>query len=301
MAARSLFRHFGQPLWRDDLEPSVIRCLTVRFAGPLSAAVLVAASAGQGALAQPKGPIPMASHHATYKLSLLKSKGSNAPASAAGIIDYVFSGSACDGYTTTFRQMTELQPAEGDARLNDLRSTTFEDAAGTQYTFKTVSKNDSDTVNDIDGRAKKLADGRTTVEIKPATEMSALGADVLFPTEHLRKVIATAEDGGRLLEASVYDGSDTGKKVYHTLSVIGPAIDTPSSDPAGHDQALAGMRRWPVSISYFDAGKEEQPDYVLSFDLYENGISRALKLDYGDFVLSGELTSLSVNAPTPCK
>ena len=279
----------------------MIRCLTLRIAGPLAAATFVTVLAGAPARAQPKGPIPMASHHATYKLSLLKSKGSNAPASAAGLIDYVFSGSACDGYTTTFRQMTELQPAEGDARLNDLRSTTFEDGAGTQYTFKTVSKNDEETVNDVDGRAKKQADGKTTVEIKPATEKAALGADVLFPTEHLRKIIGVAEQGGRLLEASVYDGSDTGKKVFHTLTVIGEPIVTPSPDAAGRDETLKGMQRWPVSISYFEPGKDEAPDYVLSFDLYENGISRALKLDYGDFVLAGELTDLSINAQAACK
>lgn len=279
----------------------MIRCLSHRVAGPLAAAVFSTVLAGAPASAQPKGPVPMAAHHATYKLSLLKSKGSNAPASAAGVIDYVFSGSACDGYTTTFRQMTELQPAEGDARLNDLRSTTFEDGAGTQYTFKTVSKNDLETVNDVDGRAKKQADGKTMVEIKPATEKSALGTDLLFPTEHLRKIIAVAEQGGRLLEASVYDGSDTGKKVFHTLTVIGQAIETPSPDAAGRDQALKDMRRWPVSISYFEPGKDEAPDYVLSFDLYENGISGALKLDYGDFVLAGELTDLSINAQTPCK
>jgi hypothetical protein len=38
----------------------------------------------------------------------------------------------------------------------------------------------------------------------------------------------------------------------------------------------------------------------VSFDLYENGISRDLKLDYGDFILKGELKSLEVQAPTAC-
>lgn len=246
-------------------------------------------------------PVPMASHHATYKLSLLKSKGANAPASAAGIIDYAFSGSACDGYTTTFRQMTELQPSDGDARLNDMRSTTFEDGAGSQFSFKTTSRNDQATVTDLDGRARRLPDGIASVELKEPAARATLGADVLFPTQHLRKIIDTAEGGGKLLEATVFDGSDTGKKLFHTLAVIGSAIDTPSPDPAGQAPSLRAMRRWPVAISYFEAGKEDQPDYVLSFDLYENGISRALKLDYGDFVLAGDLTDLSVKPQAPCR
>ena len=61
------------------------------------------------------------------------------------------------------------------------------------------------------------------------------------------------------------------------------------------------MPRWPVTISYFDAAKPDgPPEYVLSFDLYENGISRALKLDYGDFVLAGELTELHLLPGTAC-
>jgi hypothetical protein len=38
----------------------------------------------------------------------------------------------------------------------------------------------------------------------------------------------------------------------------------------------------------------------LSFDLYENGISRALRLDYGDFVLAGEMSSLELLSQPEC-
>ncbi|HEY1737049.1 MAG TPA: DUF1849 family protein, partial [Methylovirgula sp.] len=58
---------------------------------------------------------------------------------------------------------------------------------------------------------------------------------------------------------------------------------------------------WPVSISYFDDGrKDEAPNYTLAFDLYENGISRALRLDYGDFVLAGQMVSLKLLPTPPC-
>ena len=267
---------------------------------PIVAAGFLLALLAPPALAEVAAPIPMAAHHATYKLSLLKSTGTNAPASATGVIDYVFSGSSCEGYTTTFRQLTELQPAEGEARLNDLRSTTFEDAAGTQFNFKTTTKNDTDTVSDVDGSARKQSDGKINVELKRPVGTAALGGDVLFPTEHLRKIIETAKAGGKILVASVFDGSDTGKKVFRTLSVIGAPVDTPSGDASGRTDSLKSMRRWPVAISYFEGSKEDQPDYVLSFDLYEDGISRALKLDYGDFVLAGDLTELSLTAEQPC-
>jgi hypothetical protein len=61
------------------------------------------------------------------------------------------------------------------------------------------------------------------------------------------------------------------------------------------------MKRYPMTVSYFEPGVGERtPAYVLGFDLYENGVSRALKLDYGSFALRGELTSLELLKPASC-
>ena len=35
--------------------------------------------------------------------------------------------------------------------------------------------------------------------------------------------------------------------------------------------------------------------------MYENGISRALNLDYGDFVIDGKMSSLEVLPATACQ
>ena len=86
------------------------------------------------------------------------------------------------------------------------------------------------------------------------------------------------------------------------LIAVQPApIESEAVEKAAHVPALQGMKRWPVAISYFEAGKKDDaPAYVLSFDLYENGISRALKLDYGDFVLAGEMTQLDILPSKTC-
>jgi hypothetical protein len=61
------------------------------------------------------------------------------------------------------------------------------------------------------------------------------------------------------------------------------------------------VRRWPVTISYFDTAKKDAaPDYVLSFDLYENGVLGSLKLDYGQFVLAAQLTKFELLTSEPC-
>jgi hypothetical protein len=75
-------------------------------------------------------------------------------------------------------------------------------------------------------------------------------------------------------------------------------------EKAARVPALSKIKRFPVTVSYFDAGKskgEQTPAYTLGFELYENGVSRALRLDYGNFALRGELKSIEFLKPTPCK
>ena len=73
---------------------------------------------------------PFISHQALYELKLVKSRGNNAISGARGRILYNFSGSACEGYTSEFRQVSELDSGEGKLTLSDLRSHSWEDAAG---------------------------------------------------------------------------------------------------------------------------------------------------------------------------
>ena len=57
-------------------------------------------------------------------------------------------------------------------------------------------------------------------------------------------------------------------------------------------------------LSYFEGKEkdksEQTPAYTLGFELYENGVSRALRLDYGNFALKGELKSIEFLKPTRC-
>jgi hypothetical protein len=108
----------------------------------------------------------------------------------------------------------------------------------------------------------------------------------------------------------VYDGSDNGEKVYNTLSVIGQPIpgtrSIASPDPSTANDQMKTLTRWPVTVSYYDRdskGKEgeQTPVYSMSFELFENGVSRALVLDYNDFVIAGAMGRFDVRDSKPCK
>jgi hypothetical protein len=274
-----------------------------------AAAAAVASNVARGAAVAAAGG-PFLAHQALYELSLVKSRGSNSINSARGRILYNFSGSACEGYTSEFRQVSELDSGEGKVTLSDLRSTSWEDGAGKSYRFKIDSRmNDSD-ASPVDGVAERAGDHINVKLKQPASKTFTLDGATVFPTEQIQRIIAAARAGKSVLELMVYDGSDNGEKVYNTLSVIGQPISGDRSiaapDPSTANDAMKSLTRWPVTVSYYDRDAkardgEQTPAYAMSFELFENGVSRALVLDYNDFVISGALGKFDVKNSKPCK
>ena len=253
-------------------------------------------------------PIGLVPHQAVYDLALQKTRGNSQVAAVRGRILYDFSGNACEGYSLEFRQVSEVGSGEDKSSTSDLRSTTWEGADARSFKFSSQNFVNDNLVDSVDGHAERKPDETAVDLVKPEQKTLDLDAKVVFPTEHMVRVIAAARAGKSILEFPVYDGSDTGQKVFDTLTVIGRKIapdERRHDDAAANDQKLANIARWPVTISYFDRSKktensEQAPAYAIGFELYENGISRALVLDYNDFVVSGKLSSLELKQPKPC-
>ena len=268
-------------------------------------------AANGAALAQgPAGSVKLAPHVAVYDLTLTSSRGKRSLEGVRGRIVYDFSGSACEGYALNFRQVTELDSGEGKVALSDLRTATWEEGDGKSFRFKSQNYMDSKQIGDVDGRADR-GKGSVAVKLSKPGDKKFDAGKVVFPTEHMRLLIEAARAGKTLLEVAVYDGSESGEKIYQSLSVIGRRIeaDRKPEDAASDKDSLAGLARWPVTISYFDKAEkkaddqpgEQTPIYAISFEMYENGISRALRLDYGDFVIDGKMSSLEVKKARACK
>jgi hypothetical protein len=271
----------------------------IRFA--VSAAALLLGSAAAVADA----PLPLVSHRAAYDISLVDPSAppmgqAASPVSASGLIAYEFRGSACEGYTSSFRQMTEMERSEGDPLSMQVNASSFEDPQGKSMRFQIDSQGLQET-EPVAGAATRDADDDLKVQLsKPATKSLDFGHDVLFPTQHVEKLIEKAKEGGGVVQARVYDGSDTGAKIFATMSVVGKEATKPGEDEATASD-LKGVRRWPVVVSYFDeASTDSPPEYTLSFDLYENGVSGSLKLDYGAFALYARLRKLEILPTTAC-
>jgi hypothetical protein len=279
------------------------------FPSVLAIALAAAATYHPAAAAPPADKVLLAPHRAVYDLKLSKSHGSRGIQAVRGRILYDFSGNACEGYDLQFRQVSELDSEEGKAAVSDLRSTTWEDGTAKKFRFSSQNKLNEEHTDIVDGRAERNAETVAVDLSKPTEKNFTVPVGAVFPTEHMRRIVVAAREGKTILEFPVYDGSETGEKLYNTLTVIGRPIapgDKPPAD-ASKIPALAKLTRWPVTISYFDQlpesaqqGGEQTPVYSIGFELYENGISRALVLDYTDFTITGELSSLEMKKEKPC-
>src|SRR5260370_40451963 len=233
--------------WFPISSPRDVRPLALTIA-----AVAVGSSfAGGPAIAAASGPF--LAHQALYELSLVKSRGSNSINSARGRILYNFSGSVCEGYTSEFRQVSELDVGEGKVTLSDLRSSSWEDGAGKSYRFKIDARmNDSDS-SPVDGIAERAGDHINVKLKQPASKTFTLDGAVVFPSEQIQHIIAAAREGKSVLALQVYVGSDNGDNVYNTLSVIGQPIPgdrtIAAPDPSTANDVMKSLTRWPVTVS----------------------------------------------------
>jgi hypothetical protein len=255
------------------------------------------------------GPAPFLAHQAAYDLSLKTSRRSPSVEAAEGRIVYNFSGSECEGYTTDFRQVSRLNTGEGRTVVSDLRSSSWEEGKGSSYRFKIETRLNNENTSSVDGAAERTPNGIVVKLKQPQAKTFTIDKSIVFPTEQVHRILEAARAEKTILELAVYDGSDNGEKVYNTLTVIGQAIPgarAPTKPDVGSDsEALKSLTRWPVTVSYYDRSVrsttgEQTPVYAMSFELYENGVSRALTLDYNDFVITGAMSQFDVKTTRPC-
>lgn len=264
---------------------------------------VVAMLAGMAATAhaQPAARVVLAPHRAVYDLVLDPSKPAKSIDSARGRIAFDFTGDACEGYALSFRQVTQLTMSEGGPRTIDARTTSFEAGDGGNYRFKTESSTGEAPNEIVDGTAEKSTGGYSVRLRAPKAETHREDADALFPNAQMKAVIEAARAGKNTLNVRLYDGANSGKEVYDTLSVIGRRIESKPSEEPLQKPEFEKLARWPVTISYFKVGSgETTPSYTIAFELYENGVTGAVKLDYGSFALSGTLTRLDLLPQADC-
>lgn len=285
---------------------SAALCAALTFSGvvgpqPATAQQPTAAQAGQA-------DIVLAAHRAVYEITLDQARGGAGVTDMTGRMVYELTGSVCDGFTQNMRFVTRMSTQDGGVTVSDMRSSSWEDGLARLFRFTSSQYKDSKLSESTQGDVDR-GDGAGNVKVdltKPAKKEVTLKRGVYFPIQHSIALLAAARSGETVFQADLYDGSEKGEKYYATTAYIGraqPKGYNKSLPPVPSAARLDDLLSWPVSISYFDPAKEKQdglPSYELAFLYFENGVSRRLFIDYGDFAIRGALKELTFLEPSKC-
>ena len=246
--------------------------------------------------------IELRPHRAVYDFTMGSSQGQKGPSAATGRIVYEIRGDSCTGYAVNFRQSTQVTPVEGEERSADVSSATFEDAAGKTFRFRYDTYSAGRVVRTVEGSAER-SDGGLSISIeKPVREKLDLGVETTFPVQQSLRTIAAARAGQNVLEMKTYDASDDGKKVFHSLQIIGAPLTKAAGDLTDGRTDMKDLRRWRIVASNFKLKNvDDPPIYTLKFELWENGVSSNVTIDYGSFTLVGKMSKLDMFPVKPCK
>lgn len=272
-----------------------------RTSAKLIATVFASVTVAAGMFPGTASAQPLAAHRAVYDVVLKDASDRSGITGMDGRIVYEFQGSVCDGYTTNFRFVTRILSAGGD-RVTDQQTSTYEDGAGENFRFVTKSFVDERLDRELSGSAVHKDDS-TIVTLKKPQESEFVLGPALFPTAHILDLLHRADEGETVYETKVFDGSEDGDRVMTTTVIVGQKKTGTDGDGKNAGPLKADPFR-NVSISYFDEQSENAgealPNYQISFKLYDNGVTRDLVMDYGDFVLTGALSSLDMLPQESC-
>ncbi|EKF19538.1 cell envelope integrity EipB family protein [Nitratireductor pacificus] len=258
------------------------------------------ACSGLGATSVLAAEEQLLAHRAIYELSLGTASDRSGINAITGRMAYEFAGSQCEGYTTTFRFVMRIETDETN-RLSDQQTTTFEDSKGETFQFVNKTYLDNALDREVKGVARADGDGTRVDLSKPQKETHTL-EQTKFPVAHLKEALAKAKSGGGFYQTTLFDGSDDADTVVLTAVTIGKPRAIAEGDPERKAAALLEDGSfWPVTIAYFERSEErgeETPDYDISFLLHESGVTRSLRMNYGEFSIEGRLIDLTLFEPT---
>ncbi len=275
--------------------------------GWVFAAVIAVTLAGPAYAATPKPAdalvdVPVA-HRAVYAIGLAGASDGSGITAATGRLVFEVSGNRCEGYTMSQRLVVRLGGSEEADRILDFRVSTFEAGDGGLYRFVSRTYVNERVIEDVKGMAERTAHGIEVHLENPDEKVVMLENGTLFPGQHLSALLEAARADRRFMSTAIYEGAGQGEASDTASAIIGSAERRTSDHPL-----TSGLVGWPVSIAYFsdDADGEKQdfgdqvPSYQMSFVLYENGVTRDLVMDYGDYKLSGTLESIEALDQEDC-
>ena len=242
-------------------------------------------------LPQPLAMAEIAPHRALYTMSLGSTSGDSGVVGATGAMDYEW-GETCDGWTIEQRYRLKMRYAESHDIDVTSSFVTWESKDGLRYRFNQRETRNGEVDQEIRGEARLDGPGKGGIAIftKPQPQTMKLAPGVLFPSAHTILLIDKAKDGASFVTRHVFDGA-TEENAVQVSAVIGAKV---TADPVSTKPSpLLDRPGWYMRLAFFPVdAKAEEPDYELGMDLLDNGVSRDMVIDYGDYSIRAKLDDI---------
>ncbi len=251
----------------------------------LALTLLLAGSAGAAAAAE------IMPHRALYAMSLSRASGDAGVTGASGTMAYQW-GETCSGWTIEQNYRLKMGYAESPDVSIASNFVTWEAKDGLRYRFNQKETRNGAAEEEIRGAAKLDGPGKggTADFEKPPGKSFKLPPGVLFPSAHTIFLIDKAKAGENFVSKHIFDGATADGAVL-VSAVIGPKVE-PDAE-AAKKSPLLNRPGWHVRLAFFPADpKAEKPDYELGMLLLDNGVSRNMVIDYGDYAIRAKLDDI---------
>jgi hypothetical protein len=241
---------------------------------------------------RPVAAVELVGHRALYALTLETARGDIVGASGVMGFEVI---DACDAWA--IRQRLAITVTSRDGTEIELESdyTTWESKDGLRLRFRMKQSAEGAVVTELAGTAsleKPGGPGRATYSL-PEDTTHELPEGTLFPTAHTEALLKAAKAGQRFVTLPLFDGTSADGVHDTTAAITGWTAPAQTAWPALTPLASARMR-----IAFFlREGTKQQPEYEVGMRYWENGIADQLTMDFGDYVLTGKMTELSVPKP----
>jgi hypothetical protein len=251
-------------------------------------------------IAAPAGAVDIAPHRALYSMTLGSTKPNSGVVGASGTMSYVW-GETCDGWTVEQRYKLRMQYTESPEVEITSNYVTWESKDGLRYRFNEKKLKNGELDEEVRGEAKLdgPGEGGSATFTRPKQETVDLPPGAIFPTAHTILIIERAVSGEQFVSEQVFDGASEDSAVQ-VSAVIGQE-QQPNGADAAPKSVLLDRRSWRVRLAFFPSdANSEKPEYELGMRLYDNGVSREMLLDYGDFAVKAKLDEIEALPKPNC-
>ncbi len=228
--------------------------------------------------------------NAVYELGLAKVRGHSVTGAAGRLNFNVLE--TCDAFAVSQHMTLLIRNENGSLTRTESDYDTWESKSGDRLSFLLRQTTDGATKTESAGLATLGRSGGIVHYQVPQGRMVKLPPGTLFPMAHTRDILDAAAAGKSFIDPPLFDGTSTKGAEHSFVAILRHDPARPSRFPA-----LSKLPATSVDIGFFKRSpKDNEPEFRTQMRYYANGVARGVKLDFGDFVVSGKLARLSVPA-----